>query len=110
MLQTNRYSHLNIAEEMVLGDDMNNYQNFFRMNEDSFESLLKLVSPYITKNDTKMRLATTPREKLAVNYLATGRSFEFECRRARKSGLKFKKDLHINFLELSVQLMENTSL
>ncbi|XP_077288677.1 uncharacterized protein LOC143913039 [Arctopsyche grandis] len=45
------------------------------MNEDSFESLLKLVSSYITKNDTKLRLAITPREKLAVNYLATGRSF-----------------------------------
>ncbi|CAB3251505.1 unnamed protein product [Arctia plantaginis] len=77
VLKRNQYTHLNITQEMLLGDDLNDYAIYFRMSEDLFEKLLNLASPYITKQDTHMRQAISPREKLAVTlrYIATGRSF-----------------------------------
>lgn len=44
MLKRNDYTHLNITQEMILGDDLDDYSNYFRMSEDLFETLLTLVS------------------------------------------------------------------
>ncbi|XP_050311465.1 putative nuclease HARBI1 [Anthonomus grandis grandis] len=48
------------------------------MDEDSYVLLLKLVTPLIQKQDTCMRSAISPHERLSVTlrYLATGRNYE----------------------------------
>lgn len=78
MLKREKYTHLNLVQEMLLGDDLDDYSNYYRMSEDLFEKLLTMVSPYITKQNTHFRQAILPREKLSVTlrYLATGRSFK----------------------------------
>ncbi|XP_068219245.1 uncharacterized protein, partial [Palaemon carinicauda] len=50
--------------------------NYLRMDEDTYIYLLNRVSPFITYEDTNMRKAITPHERLSVTlrYLATGRS------------------------------------
>ena len=54
------------------------------MDEPTFLELLSLVTPIIEKQDTIMRTAITPHERLTctLRYLATGRSYEdlkFSC-------------------------------
>lgn len=58
-------------------DHPNLYRNFVRMTADDFDYLLQLVTPYIQKQDTHMRKAIPPGERLALTlrYLATGESF-----------------------------------
>lgn len=53
------------------------YKNFLRMNIADFNNLLELVSPLIKKEDTNMREAISPGERLALTlrFLATGDSF-----------------------------------
>lgn len=53
------------------------YQNFLRMNIADFNNLLEMVSPLIKKEDTRMRDAISPGERLALTlrFLATGDSF-----------------------------------
>ncbi|XP_065363219.1 putative nuclease HARBI1 [Calliphora vicina] len=53
------------------------YSNFLRMNSSDFDYLLKLVTPLIKKQTTKLRQPISPTERLAVTlrYLATGESF-----------------------------------
>ena len=50
------------------------FRNFFRMNEDLFQMLLEKVGPTIARQNTHMRRAVTPEQRLAVTlrYLATG--------------------------------------
>lgn len=54
------------------------YKNFLRMDESSFNELLELVTPLIQKQDTNMRVAISPSERLAVTlrFLATGDSYK----------------------------------
>lgn len=69
--------HLNLLSEIRTTED-DDYQNYYRMKDACFESLLLLVTPYLKKQDTCMRKAITPQEKLAatLRYLATGRNIE----------------------------------
>ncbi|CAI6352409.1 unnamed protein product [Macrosiphum euphorbiae] len=48
------------------------------MDERPFQSLLEMIRPKITKQDTNMRLSVTAEERLIVTlkYLATGNSYE----------------------------------
>uniref|UniRef100_A0A182KFL2 Uncharacterized protein n=1 Tax=Anopheles christyi TaxID=43041 RepID=A0A182KFL2_9DIPT len=50
---------------------------FLRMSVEYFEYLLELVTPEIMKQDTRMRLAVTPRERLLITlrFLATADSY-----------------------------------
>ena len=50
------------------------YKHFLRMDIESFEELLQAVSPLIQRQDTHMRQAITPGERLALTlrFLATG--------------------------------------
>jgi len=68
------YHLLNELRETEVED----YKNYLRMNEDTFNVLLNKVSPYIEKKDTCMREAIPPKLRLiaTLRYLATGRSFE----------------------------------
>ena len=55
--------------------DIRQLRNFLRMDMDSFLELLVRVEPKIRKEDTNMRLAIPPGERLALTlrFLATGR-------------------------------------
>lgn len=49
-----------------------------RMSEDCYKTLLELVTPRIQKQDTKLRDAISPHERLSatLRFLATGRKYE----------------------------------
>lgn len=70
------YSHMHLINELRLEPD--DYRNYMRMDENSYTELLELVSPLLQKEDTIMRLAITPHERLSttLRYLATGRNYE----------------------------------
>lgn len=42
------------------------FRDLLRMTAEEFEVLLRRVAPLITKKDTKMRLAITAKDRLAV--------------------------------------------
>ena len=54
--------------------DAFSYQNFLRMNATAFEELLSSIASKITFQDTVMRQAISPAERLAITlrFLATG--------------------------------------
>ncbi|XP_067130354.1 putative nuclease HARBI1 [Centruroides vittatus] len=70
------YSHVNLISELKLVPK--DWHNYLRMDEETYLNLLSLVTPIIKKQDTVMRAAISPHERLTVTlrYLATGRSFE----------------------------------
>ena len=54
--------------------DTSSYRNFVRMDAATFEELLTSIAPRITYQDTVLRQAFCPAERLAVTlrFLATG--------------------------------------
>lgn len=76
LLQRDQFSHINLLEELRLEPD--DWRNYLRMDEDNYLMLLNLVTPLIQKQDTCMRPAISPHERLSVTlrYLATGRNYE----------------------------------
>ena len=63
-----------LVQELRLGNDR--HSQYFRMNKQSFDHLLSLVAPSITKQDTRLRDSIEPGLKLAVtlHHLAEGAS------------------------------------
>ncbi|KAJ8888816.1 hypothetical protein PR048_008310 [Dryococelus australis] len=60
------------------------WTNYLRMDEPTYLELLSMVTPFVKKQDSCMRKAITPNERLMVTlrYLATGRTLEdltFSC-------------------------------
>lgn len=55
----------------------NNIKNYLRMDEETYQHLLSLVTPALKKQDIHIRRAISPHEKLAatLRYLATGRTY-----------------------------------
>lgn len=55
--------------------DTASYKNFLRMDVASFETILQLVSPVISRQDTLMRESISAGERLALTlrFLATGK-------------------------------------
>lgn len=76
LLKRSEYTHINLLEELRLEPD--DWRNYLRMDEDSYVTLLKLVSPIIQKENTILRAAISPHERLTatLRYLATGRNYE----------------------------------
>ncbi|KAJ8971539.1 hypothetical protein NQ317_014971 [Molorchus minor] len=76
LLKRNEFSHINLLEELRLEPD--DWRNYLRMDEDSYTTLLTLVTPLIEKQDTIMRPAISAHERLSatLRYLATGRNYE----------------------------------
>lgn len=70
------YSHVNLINELKLEPD--DYRNYLRMDENTYLELLHLITPQIERQDTRMRRAITPHERLSstLRFLASGRSFE----------------------------------
>ena len=66
-----------LVKELVV-EDSAGYRDFFRLNSQQFEFILKKIAKLITKNETLMRPSIKPAERLAVTlrYLATGETFK----------------------------------
>ena len=66
-----------LVAEMRLGDQESFYR-YFHMTPQRFSYLLGLVGPSITRQDTRLRLAIPPDDRLAItlHYLVTGDSIQ----------------------------------
>ena len=91
LLKRDGLSHLKLLEELRL--EPVDWLNYLRMDEQTYLTLLSLVTPFIKKQDKCMRKAISPHERLiaTLRFLATGRSYE---------DLKFSTCIspHVNFL------------
>nr|CAI5840864.1 unnamed protein product [Callosobruchus analis] len=52
------FSHTKLLEKLRLEPE--DWFNYLRMNEETHNHLLKIVSPQIKRLDTRMRIAVTP--------------------------------------------------
>ncbi|XP_039962355.1 putative nuclease HARBI1 [Bactrocera tryoni] len=70
-------SHTNLLKELEISCPKD-YKNFLRMDVAVYNDLLALITPLIEKQDTIMRDAISPNERLSVTlrFLATGESYE----------------------------------
>lgn len=71
-----QFSHTLLLEELKLFPK--DWHNYLRMDEQTYLHILSLVTPFIKKEDTYMRTAITPHERLTatLRFLVTGRSYE----------------------------------
>ncbi|CAF4822797.1 unnamed protein product [Pieris macdunnoughi] len=67
------FSHMKLIKSL----DCEDFRIYLRLDHETFEELLNLVKPLITKTDTVMRKAVTAEERLiaTLKYLASGREF-----------------------------------
>lgn len=77
-----KFTHINLLNELKLEPE--DWYNYLRMDESTYLELLKIITPYIKRSDTRMRKAITAHERLTatLRFLATGRSYEdlkFTC-------------------------------
>lgn len=72
LLKRQHFSHIRLLREP---DD---WRNYLRMDIDTYTYLLELVTPHIIKENTCMRTAISPHERLTatLRFLATGRSYK----------------------------------
>ena len=63
-LQRKEFGHSKLLDELRCTEP-SDFRIFLRMNEDSFDELLELVRPFIIKQDTNMRDAISPADKLS---------------------------------------------
>lgn len=65
---------MNVMQQLEVDD----LKNFLRMDIDSFEELLDMVTPIIKKQDSLMRKAISARERLTatLRFLVSGQSYE----------------------------------
>ncbi|XP_050676455.1 uncharacterized protein LOC126973283 [Leptidea sinapis] len=70
------HSHVNLLAELKLFPK--DWHNFLRMDHDTYLHLLKLVAPIIEKQDTIMRNAIPPHDRLVATlmFLSTGRNYK----------------------------------
>lgn len=75
-LARKRFNHVNLLSELRAYPK--DWKNYLRMDEPTYLDLLNLVTPSISKQNTTMREAITPHEKLTatLRYLSTGRTLE----------------------------------
>lgn len=71
------FSHVRLLDELEVSAP-GHFQNFLRMSNEVYKSLLAMVEPYILKQNTFMRDAITPNERLSatIRFLASGNSME----------------------------------
>ena len=76
-LQRAKFGHSELLKELR-NNEPDDYKNFLRMDGLSFDELLELVGPHIIKQDTVMRNAIPPADRLSLTlrFLATGDTFE----------------------------------
>ena len=73
-------AHLNFLDliTLITLGEPDDWRSYLRMDTSAYCQLLEFVTPYILKQDTCMRKAITPHERLTatLRYLATGRSLK----------------------------------
>ncbi|KAJ8963132.1 hypothetical protein NQ318_018597 [Aromia moschata] len=79
----NRFTHEHFAN-FLRDSEPEDYRNFLRMDQESFDYLLELVRPDIEKKDTNMReaISAIQRFSITLRYLACGIDLEdlkFTC-------------------------------
>lgn len=76
LLKRGRFSHVNLLRE--LRHEPEDLRNYLRMDMETYMYLLRLVTPDIQKQNTHMRKAISPHERLTatLRFLATGRSYK----------------------------------
>ncbi|PIO25569.1 hypothetical protein AB205_0070000, partial [Aquarana catesbeiana] len=72
-----QFSHMPLLWE-IQENNPDDFRNYLQMTDPVFRCLLALLSPDITKQDTCMRQAITPEQRLitTLQYLAMGRSLQ----------------------------------
>lgn len=86
LLARRRYSTTDLMKDLILDDEdaLNleyrsgaGFRNFFRVSSSTFEQILNMIAPRISRRDTHLRKAIAPHERLAVTlrFLATGDSY-----------------------------------
>lgn len=77
LLQRDQFCHMPLLRE-IRENNPDDFRNFLRMTDPVFHRLLALLTPYISRQDTCMRQAITPEQRLVatLRYLATGRSLQ----------------------------------
>lgn len=77
LLERNNHSHVSTLRNMEITTPKH-YKNFLRMDAETYEELLRCITPAIQKKDTYMRDAITPNERLSatLRFLASGQSYE----------------------------------
>lgn len=70
-------SHVHLLKDLEVTAP-SDFKNFLRMDSETYMELLNLTAPLIEKQDTCMRPAITPNERLSatLRYLSSGQSFE----------------------------------
>ncbi|XP_063761709.1 uncharacterized protein LOC134879242 [Eleginops maclovinus] len=68
---------LSILQRELEVDDMRGFRDLLRISVEEFYFLLERVTPHIVKQDTHLRKAISPKERLSVTlrFLATGETF-----------------------------------
>ena len=91
LLERSKISQTTFIRELKNEATDKDFINYLRMDENSFEILLKKVSSKIARNDTLMRPCISPEQRLCatLRFLATGRSYTDMqyCTRISKSSL-----------------------
>ena len=66
-------TYWNLIRELNV-EDPEKFKQYHRLDRNSFQQILAMVSPLITKKDTKLRSSLKPCERLSVTlrFLATG--------------------------------------
>ncbi|XP_071056177.1 putative nuclease HARBI1 isoform X2 [Onthophagus taurus] len=83
LLERNSFSHMSLLTEIATNEPQD-YRNYLRMNEQSFEDLLERVYNLLEKKNTKLRESISVKERLVatLQFLASSRSYEnlkFSC-------------------------------
>lgn len=89
LLERDVFSHVRLLDTLQKSEPVD-YKKYLRMPKECYFELLELVTPLILKEDTNMRKAVTPHERLAatLRFLATGQSYsqlQFSTRISRSA-------------------------
>jgi hypothetical protein len=73
----NETCSLTKAKQMHCKKNIYYFRNYLQMNDTTFDHLLNMVEPYVTKENIVMRPSVSPEEHLSATFrlLATGRSY-----------------------------------
>ncbi|PIO38167.1 hypothetical protein AB205_0064800 [Aquarana catesbeiana] len=77
LLQRDQFCHMPLLHE-IRENNPDDFRNFLRMTDPVIQRLLALLTPYISRQDTCMRQAITPEQRLVatLRYLVMGRSLQ----------------------------------
>uniref|UniRef100_A0A182M598 Transposase Helix-turn-helix domain-containing protein n=1 Tax=Anopheles culicifacies TaxID=139723 RepID=A0A182M598_9DIPT len=95
--------------EAIDGEGPNDrIHDFLRLNREEFHHILSLIGPKISRQDTDMRKAITPKQRLAIalRFLATGDSYASLAYLFRVSFCKQEISLQVSSRSVSLIVRE----